>query len=187
MAACAGLEGGSLTLPLVGSMSGTRYISAQRTFSCESGRPSPNATITDASDQNGESVTFSLFASHRRLDYFVIGKHPVAKINTSLPLEQQLVIFKSNYLNTAVKPNFRWTEEVLEKPVSLGGKQMLFFVVKYPLPPPDVFVEHRGFLLFRNTEHIGVIQYTPPLGYRDDMPRLEAAIKDFYSQCEFYN
>lgn len=175
----------SCTLLLLnGRLSLGTYEAQSATFKCKlpGGALSKRADVIDRINELGETVTFTLdIGLLWRLDHLRIGKHKLAKFETSLDRRQQLDQAKDNYMGLYLSKNADQVEAEWEQYIVVNDVEVLLTstYVKW-----DDKEEKRELLFSIDGDYLNVIHYAQNVS--NDLQNFTTNAAGFYKGCEFY-
>ena len=175
----------SCTLLLLnGRLSLGSYESKSATFKCRlpGGALSKRVDVLDRINDLGETVTFTLdIGLLWRLDHLRIGKHKLAKFETSLDKRQQLDQAKDNYMGLYLSQNADQVEIEWEQYIVVNDVEVLLTSTYVKWNDQE---EKRELLFSIDGDYLNVVHYAQNVS--SSLQNFTTNAVGFYKGCEFF-
>lgn len=171
-------------LLLNGHLSRGYYEAKSETFKCKlpGGALSTKVEIIDRSNELGETATFSLnLGLLWRIDHLRLGRHKLARLDSSKDRRQQLDQAKENYMDLYLAKHAEQVEVEWEQFMAVDDVEILLTntYVKW-----DDKEEKRELLFSIDGDYLNVIHYAQNLS--SNLQTFTTGAAGFYKSCEFY-
>lgn len=160
------------------------YEAQSASFKCKlpGGALSQGIDVVDRVNELGETVTFTLdIGLLWRLDHLRVGKHRLARIETSLNKRQQLDQAKDNYLALYLLQNADKVELEWEQYTLVNGVEVLLTSTYVKWVDQE---EKRELLFSIDGDYMNVVHYAQNLS--SELQNFTTNASAFYAGCEFY-